>query len=169
MQMNGWFEYFMKMAEYVSTRSKDRSTKVGAVIVEPESKSILSTGYNGFPRNMDDNIEARHLRPAKLLYTEHAERNAIYAAARNGVRVCGACIFITGGGIPCADCSRAIIQAGICQVVVMDRKFDGKSSLWVESCAAGKEMLIEVGITIVFLNSDYTVSKLEENRDCCRY
>jgi len=153
-QIPEWEEYFMRMAENVKTRSKDRSTQVGSVIVG-DGHTVLSVGYNGFPRNLKDDVETRHTRPIKLLYTEHAERNAIYSAARNGVRLLGSTMYVTGGGSPCADCARAIIQAGIVKVICIDKKFEGKSSLWEESCAVGKEMLVETGVEFVTLDKNY--------------
>lgn len=150
-----WDKYFMTMAELARTKSKDRSTQVGAVIVG-EGHTVLSMGYNGFPRGVNDNVEARHERPLKYLVVEHAERNAIYAAAKNGIKLDGATMYVSCGGVPCADCCRAIMQAGIICVIVMDRKFEGKGP-WDESCAIGKEMLIEAGIKIVTLDSDYEV------------
>jgi dCMP deaminase len=123
-------------------------------------------GYNGFPRGVDDDVEDRHERPTKLMYTEHAERNAIYSAARNGVRLLGSTMYMPGGGVPCADCARALIQAGIKKFVGMDRKFEGKSSLWAESCAAGEAMLIEAGVEIVLLDENYIPA--EFNYQCSR-
>ena len=92
-----WDEYFMKMALAALARSKDRSTQVGAVIVG-DGDNVLTTGYNSFPRGMDDD-ESWHERPFKYLVTEHAERNAVYAAARHGVRLLGSRIYVTGGEI----------------------------------------------------------------------
>ena len=157
-QVPAWNEYFMKMAENVRTKSKDRSTQVGAVIVG-DGHAVLSVGFNGFPRKLNDLVDKRHSRPVKLFYTEHAERNAIYAAARNGVRLLGSTMYVTGGGSPCADCVRAIIQAGILKVVCMDKKFEGKSSVWAESCSIGEEMLLETGVELILLDENYHDSK----------
>jgi len=156
-----WDEYMMKMAVLVSTKSKDRSTQVGAVIVSNgRLHQVLSTGYNGFPRGIDDGINSRHERPIKYMWTEHAERNAIYSAARHGIKLDGTTMYITGGGIACADCARAIIQAGIIETVGMMGKFEGKGS-WAESCAIGEEMLREAGVKLVFLNKKY--GRVNEN------
>lgn len=149
----GWNEYFMRMVDLAKSKSKDRSTQVGAVIVG-EGNTVLSMGYNGFPRGIDDNVESRHERPIKYLWVEHSERNAIYAAARNGVKINGATMYVSCCGAPCADCCRAIIQSGIKKVVVMAGEFEGKGS-WTESCTVGKEMLLEAGVQIVFLNYEY--------------
>ena len=80
-----WDEYFMKMAEHVKTKSKDRSTQVGAVIVG-EGHVVLSVGYNGFPRGVNDDIDSRYERPAKYMWTEHAERNAIFSYSPSNVK-----------------------------------------------------------------------------------
>lgn len=150
-----WHKYFMTMAELAKTKSKDRSTQVGAVVVG-SGHTVLSIGYNGFPRGLLDDISSRHERPVKYLFTEHAERNSIYAAAKNGIKLDGSKMYVSCGGVPCADCCRAIIQAGIISVVVMGRQFEGKGS-WGESCDIGKTMLIEAGVEIVLLDSDYDV------------
>lgn len=148
-----WDEYFMKLAECVKARSKDRSTQVAAVIVSKDN-GVISTGYNSFPRGINDDVEARHERPSKYLYTEHAERNAIYAAAREGVRLDGSTMYITGGGIACADCARGIAQSGIRMAIGMDKKFEGRGG-WETSCAAGEEIMVEAGVMLVFLNDQF--------------
>lgn len=148
-----WDQYFMQMSELVKTKSKDRSTQVGAVIVG-EGHTILSTGYNGFPRGVNDDVDNRHERPIKYMYAEHAERNAIYSAARNGIKLISSSMYITGGGISCADCARAIIQAGIIECIGFVGKFEGKGS-WEESCKVGEEMLLEAEVKLTFLNERY--------------
>ena len=65
--MNTWDRYFLEMATLIASRSKDRSTKVGAVIVDGV-RNIRACGYNGFPRGVDDDVEARHARPTKYLW-----------------------------------------------------------------------------------------------------
>lgn len=104
-----WHLRFLKMANEIASWSKDRSTQVGAVAVGP-NREIRAMGYNGFPREVDDDIEERHERPAKYLFTEHSERNLIYNAARIGVSLDGCSLYCTH--FPCADCARGIIQSG---------------------------------------------------------
>jgi len=143
-----WDEFFIKMADFVAQKSKDRMTKIGAVIVGPHHE-VRSIGFNGFPRGVDDDIAARHLRPAKYLWTEHAERNAIYNAARMGTSLQGCTIYITS---PCSDCARAIIQAGIVKVVARPYppgKGMGEMSEWTENFATGLVMLQEAGVEFV--------------------
>lgn len=123
--------------------SRDNSTKVGAIVIDPESYQVLLTGYNGFPRKVKE-LPERMERPAKYLYTEHAERNAIYHAARKGPHTLGATMICTM--FPCADCARAIIQAGIIRVITPDIAVER----WAESSEAARQMLIEAGVQIEY-------------------
>lgn len=138
-----WDERYLGLATLVSYWSKDRSTKVGCVIVG-EAGQVLSTGYNGFPRGIDDDAAQRHARPAKYLWTEHAERNAVYNAARTGTSLLGSSLYLPW--FPCADCARAIIQSGIAVLVVVEVKRG--DAQWDESIAVSKEMLAEAGVIV---------------------
>jgi len=147
-----WDEYFMRIVDLTKIKSKDRSTQVGCMVVK-EEKIPLVMGYNGFPRGVSDDIDKRHERPIKYLFTEHAERNAIYAAARNGISLLGTTMYITG--LPCADCARAIIQSGIKYIVVPDRPFEGKGD-WKLSCQIGWTMMMESNnVGVIFLDEQY--------------
>lgn len=142
-----WDEFYLQMADLIASRSKDRSMKIGAVLVR--DNAVISMGYNGMPREVNDDVEARHERPAKYYYFEHGERNSIYNAAREGTPTLGATMYTQG--VPCADCSRAVIQAGVDKVVVYWQADDNIASRWKESCAVGREMLEEAGVEIVFI------------------
>jgi dCMP deaminase len=112
-----WDQRFMEMALLVAGWSKDTNTKVGAVVVGP-GKELLTVGYNGFPRGVDDEVVTRYERPLKYLWTIHAEENAIFNASRIGVSLAGATIYVNGNhGFPCAPCARAIVQCGIKRLV----------------------------------------------------
>ena len=106
---------FLEDARWGSRKSEDRSTKHGCLIVN-DRQIVLSTGWNGFPRGINGLIEERHQRPEKYLWTEHSERNAIYNAAAEGIRLRGSTAYITG--LPCTECARGLIQAGIVRVVI---------------------------------------------------
>jgi dCMP deaminase len=108
-----WTARFLEVAELIATWSKDPSTKVGAVLVNSE-REIISTGYNGFPRRMDENSFA--VNEQKNLFTIHAEINAIYNAARLGRGAMGCALFSTQ--FPCHECAKAISQAGIVTLYV---------------------------------------------------
>lgn len=139
---NKWDQRFMALAELVAAWSKD-TTQVGCAIVSPD-RVVLSLGYNGIPRGCDDGVPARQTRPTKYLFAEHAERNAVFNAARTGTSLKGATAYVNW--CPCADCARALIQAGVARLVV--RKRDQASDRWAESFAAARQMLGEAYVMI---------------------
>jgi len=139
----------MDMAKLVASWSKDTNSKVGAVVVDKD-KIVLSMGYNGFPRGCDDTIEERFERPHKYLFTEHAERNALFHAARHGMSLKGCIIYCTH--FPCADCARGIIQTGIVELIVIDHP-DLTHHIWGGSWSASLKMFKESNINIVYLGS----------------
>lgn len=106
---------FLAIAQSIAELSKDPSTKVGALLLGPQNEGG-PWGYNGAPRGCKADEDYRFgNRDEKLHWAEHAERNAIYAAARTGFRTVGATIYVTHP--PCIECARAIVQAGIKKVV----------------------------------------------------
>ena len=110
-----WGIRMLQMAKLVSTFSKDPSTKVGAVLYNPRRNTIITTGYNGFPRGTMDN-EALYLdREMKYPRVVHAEANAIVEAAAQGVSTQGSYLACTH--TPCADCAGLIIQAGVTRII----------------------------------------------------
>jgi dCMP deaminase len=142
-----WDGRFIGLAREIAKWSKDRSTQVGAVIVG-EDKTPGPYGFNGFPRFIDDEAEHRHARPTKYQWTEHAERNAIYNAARVGMALKGCTMYVTH--VPCADCARAIVQVGITRVVVDGASLvdAGFAERWDESAEITREMLNEAGVAL---------------------
>lgn len=145
-----WVEYFSNVAEAVKLKSKDKHTKIGCVIVGKD-KEIVSTGYNSFPRGINDDVDERYERPNKYDYIEHSERNAIYNAARIGVSTKG-CSLILTGGFPCVDCARAIIQAGIESIYVPKndvlKKSEKNRMNWDDKHQISQQLLKEANITI---------------------
>ena len=139
--MTSWDKKFLDLCDHISTWSKDKSTKVGAVIVNDRNK-VISLGYNGFPIRFDDNVSDRHERPQKYSYTEHAERNAIYSAAELGVSVRGCTMYLSR--FPCPDCARAIIQSGISTLAY--KHIDFSDERWGEGFKKSWEMLVECGV-----------------------
>lgn len=103
-----WTARFINLASLVASWSKDPSSQVGAVIVRPDL-TVASLGYNGLPRRVSDDPARLTHRDTKLLYTVHAELNAILSAKEP---LDGCSIFISPFQ-PCAQCAAAIIQAGI--------------------------------------------------------
>lgn len=111
--IDNWDEYFHTVAEAVARKSKDKESRVGAVIVSKD-RVILSTGYNGFARGVYDDKNLYSDRDEKLPLICHAEANAILNAARIGVSLKGSKIYVNK--FPCLSCCNAIIQAGIVRI-----------------------------------------------------
>jgi len=148
-----WVEYFQELAHTIKKKSKDVNTQIGVVIVGKD-KEIISTGYNSFPRGINDNIDKRQERPEKYYWFEHAERNAIYNAARIGVSTKGSTMYLSCG-IPCSDCARAIINAGITRIFV-ERNDSTKGEHWGESQERSWTMFEEAGVKICFYDNQST-------------
>lgn len=110
--LSDWDKYFIDIAKSVSVKSKDPNTKIGAVIVN-QHNAIISTGYNSFVRGLDDYVAERYERPEKYFWIEHAERNAIYNAARMGHSLDGSKMYLWGKLFTCIECAKGIIQSGI--------------------------------------------------------
>jgi dCMP deaminase len=122
-QRASWDEYFMNIAREVATRSTCDRKFVGAVIVR--DRSILATGYNGSIRGLPHCDEEGHLmEEGHCVRTVHAEANAIVQAARNGVRIDGASIYVTAS--PCWGCFRLIANGGIVRIVFGEFYRDNK-------------------------------------------
>lgn len=142
---------YYKLARYQANLfSKDPSTKVGALFLAPKSFEILTMGYNGMPRGVDETRPERWERPIKYRYVEHAERNALFNANRRGVAMEGSiavvCLF------PCADCARGMIQSGVQALVTMIPNLD--DNRWDESFEVARELLEESGVHLIILTED---------------
>ncbi len=108
--MKNWNEYFLKIAETVSTRATCKRLKVGSVIVK--DKQIISTGYNGSPSGTSHCTDIGCLIINNSCQrTIHAETNAIIQAAKHGVNINGSSIYVTHQ--PCLNCLKHILNAGI--------------------------------------------------------
>jgi dCMP deaminase len=141
---------FMRMAvSHAREFSKDESTKVAAMIIGREGHEIRSSGYNGMPRGCRDDVPARQERPEKYFWYEHAERNAIYNAARVGTQLSGSLLLVTM--YPCMDCARAIVQAGIEEVVTFNPSTEF-TARWGSHLEKTKELLDECGIAVRVLD-----------------
>ena len=121
-QRPSWDEYFMKMAFTVAERTTCKRRGVGAVIVK--DKRILATGYNGVPTGISHCGEVGCLREQlgvpsgqkhELCRGLHGEQNAIIQAARYGINIDGASIYITTQ--PCVVCAKMLINAGIKEII----------------------------------------------------
>ena len=140
--MDKWTLRYLKLAKEVAEWSKDPSTKVGAVVVGADGQ-ILSQGYNGFPRGIDDSVQRLDNRDVKYQYTIHAEMNCIYNASLSGVSLKGSKIYVYGLPI-CHECAKGVIQSGISEIYcAYDIDLRHK---WAESWGHSLSMFIELGI-----------------------
>jgi deoxycytidylate deaminase len=114
-KINRWDNKFLLEALFWSRSSHDAQTQCGCVLVK--DKTPLSSGYNGFIRDVDDSALPRH-RPDKYPYMIHAEQNAIYNCTRLGRSTLGATAYITA--LPCGDCLQALHQCGIVEIIFTD-------------------------------------------------
>lgn len=132
----------------VARESPNRVRKVGAVLL-PQNGGPPLRACNTFPIGVHD-TESRHAGNGRLLWMEHAERNAIYAAARDGVALDGASIASTY--FPCIDCARAIVQSGIRHLHTLPP--DLADPVWGESFIYSRAVLEEGGVELHFSNRD---------------
>jgi dCMP deaminase len=132
----------MSLALSAASHSPDPSTQNGAVILgHPETADC-----NRFPVGVAYRDE-RWERPLKYRFIEHAERNAIYAAARNGVKTNGGTLVCPWAA--CSDCARAIVMAGIKTLVRFPMQNDATGNHWHDECAIGDTIMREGGVEII--------------------
>ena len=145
-EIPAWDQYYLDICKVVAARSKDPNTQIGCVIAGP-AHEIRSTGYNSLPRGIRDDVPERLERPTKYLWMEHAERNAIYNAARCGTPLEGCTLYVEI--MPCMDCARAIVQAGIRQVVVSGARMSQYTSDYYDEHFRNVEVLFhEAGVNV---------------------
>jgi len=130
------------MAKLVSTWSKDPSTKVGAVIVDSDN-TVISVGFNGLPRRIQDTDQRLNNRDIKLKMIIHAEINAIITAKRplNGTTI------YTYPFMSCSQCAGMIIQSGICRHI----SYKTNNERWKDSFDLALEMFDEARVIVNLL------------------
>ena len=137
-----WDRWFLGLAEYIATASKDPSTKVGAVIVDSDRR-IISSGYNGLPKGVEDSDERLNNRELKYKMIIHGERNALLFADRS---VKGCCLY-TYPFMPCAACASMVIQSGINRVVAPF----SDNPRWVDDFKLTEKLFEEAKVELVLL------------------
>lgn len=135
-----WHKRFINMAALVSTWSKDPSTKCGAVIVDRKQR-VVSTGYNGLPRGIEDHTERLICRETKYNLTVHSEVNALMFA---NIKLNG-CTIYSYPLPPCVRCAVQIIQSGI-TTVVANKMTPYVAERWGESVEISKTLFEEAGV-----------------------
>lgn len=141
-----WDRKYMDLATHVSSWSKDPSTKIGAIAVSSKGQ-VLATGYNGFPRGIDDSEERLNTRALKYKYVVHAEKNVIYNATYSGTSLDGSTVYVSG--LPCCDqCALGLIQVGVTRVIM---RGDPDNPRWKESWELTKELFNEANVEWEFV------------------
>ena len=140
--MTDWNQRFLSLAEHIAQWSKDPSTQVGAVIVDP-CRRIISTGYNGLPQGVDDTDNRLHTREIKYEMIVHGEINAILFAKQD---LLGSTLY-TWPFMPCSRCASIVIQSGIKTVVAPLND----SPRWKDSFQLSQTMFAEAGVRLILL------------------
>lgn len=142
-ELTKWDERYLALAKEISKWSKDPSTQVGALTVGSKGQ-LLSQGYNGFPRGIEDSFNRYKNKKLKYDLTAHAEANTIYNASHSGICLNNATMYIYGLP-PCPECTKGIIQVGIKKVVIEK----SKKSEWDEKFEISKVMFQEAKIEVI--------------------
>lgn len=138
-----WDRRFLALAEHIAQWSKDPSTKTGAVIVDPDNR-VVSIGYNGFPRGVDDSLERLENREIKYKIIVHCERNALLFAREP---VAGYRLY-TWPFMSCAPCAAMVIQSGIVEVIAPI----SDNSRWIEDFNLAKTLFKEAEVSVRLLD-----------------
>lgn len=133
-------DLYFDVVEKIAAMSKDPRTKVGAIALD-DDRTILATGYNGFPRGVTDNPDYLNDRKEKHKRIIHAEANLVAQAARTGANLKGSTVLVLGM-YPCSQCAGLLIQAGVKEIIVKG----AQSSDWNTDVAG--EMLEEAGVKV---------------------
>lgn len=141
-----WDRWFLDLAKFVSTKSKDPSTKVGAVIVDKNNRPV-SMGFNGLPQKIEDTPERLNNRELKYKLTLHAEMNSVIFAHRDLTD----CTVYTWPFMSCAFCANVLIQSGIIRCVSVKND----NPRWAASFELSTELFKEAGVELVLYDFEF--------------
>lgn len=141
-QNEKWDRRFLALAEHVAQWSKDPSTKVGAVVVDPENR-VVSLGYNGFARGVRDTAERLNDRDRKYKIILHGDLNAILFSRG----LSAGCTLYVWPFLTCAPCASVAIQAGIRRVVAPT----SDNPRWIDDFRLALELYDEAGVLVTLL------------------
>jgi dCMP deaminase len=144
---------FLKLAQAIAAMSKYEGTRVGAIVLGPDNET-RSSGWNGAPRRStaDEPLDVRTVdRPTRLKWAVHAEANAIAGAARAGIALNGCTMVVTH--VPCSDCAKLIVQAGIKRVVAPRPPVGMFLDNWGTDLVIARSMFKECGVEFVELDT----------------
>lgn len=145
--MISWDGYYLQGAKWAATKSKDPSTKVGAILVSRHNR-VIATGFNGLAPGVEDAEERLQNREVKYALTIHAEENALLSVGRDEAQ--GSTLYVWGAPV-CERCMSRIIAMGVSRVVY---DYDmllvnvGTHDKWVQSWKVAKELASEAGVDV---------------------
>ena len=146
MELDKWDRRFMDLARFISGWSKDPSTQVGAVVANPRTKRVVSTGFNGFPAGVGDYEERLQKRETKYEMIVLAEANVLLFP---GPAAEGCALYVTPLP-PCARCAVLIIQAGITRVVSPRPELSKEP--WKSQSVISEQMFGEAGVKLQYVD-----------------
>jgi dCMP deaminase len=159
-----WDEFFLRHAYLTSSKSIDKFTKIGSVLVR--EKQIISHGFNGPCIGVNDNIAERHERPEKYNFYAHSEFNAVCLAARHGIKTLGSTLY--SFAIPCSNCAMACIQSGVKTIVLHkqweDRLKELSHNKWIDSARYSTIMFNEAFVVIEYFNGVLGIKTLIDGK-----
>ena len=144
--MSKWTQRFLDLAKHIASWSKDPSTQVGAVAINDDG-ILLSIGFNGFPRGVNDDQSRYNDRDIKLRLISHAEQNLIAQAAYSGQSLKGSTVILSGL-FPCSACTKLLIQAGVKRVIAPEPSGNER---WKEDAEWSETMLKESGVEVIYV------------------
>lgn len=146
---NKWDRRFLNMAlNEVTQWSRDPSTKVAAVIVDP-SNHIRAVSYNGFPKGIADTDERLNNRAIKYQLVQHAEANGISTCSKLGISTDGCTMAVTH--LPCSTCAGLMINAGIKKVITRTPSPEF-AARWADAQKLTVDMFKEAGVQLIILD-----------------
>lgn len=147
-----WDRRFLRLAKEVSTWSRDPSTQVGAVAISPEGR-IISTGYNGLPRGIDDTDFRLNDRETKYGLTIHAEHNCVLNANYHGVSLRNSTVYVSS--LPCcSQCALVLVQVGVSRVVMDADAYRSCTDKWKDSFKTTAALFDEAGVQYQFIENE---------------
>lgn len=148
-------EEYLRAAYLAATNSKDTSNQNGALLVAGNGRH--SSGVNNFPPGVKYTEERATTRPDKYRYFEHAERNAVYNAARKGVQTHDATLYCPWAA--CCPCARAIRCSGVTNIVLHKQRMMMTPERWLDDVNMALSMLEEAGVGIHYFDGPIVGTK----------
>jgi deoxycytidylate deaminase len=140
------WQHYMRLAYAEAAKSRDWSTQIGTLLVDPTTGGVLTAGHNDIPAGCADHPD-RRVRPLKYEWVEHAEQAAIHAAAKRGVPTAGLHMYATWAA--CGPCGSAIVASGIRRLYRHMAPVQKTRSDWAASLVVADTMFAEAGVEVV--------------------